>query len=177
MIFKAKTLQQVLADEIRDLHSMEMLQLKAYGQMARAASSADLQRLFYRHLEQTKSGLLRIERVAKSLGVSLFSKKSEGMMGLLADLSKKVESPASSARDIQLVCLAQKMSHYKWVGYSSGQIMAGLLGLAETMKLLQMTLDDETQSQAELGELGTNFNPCVAFERESRNVGKERKAS
>ena len=114
-------------------------------------------------MEQTKRDLFRVERVAKSFGLSPLGKPSHGMIGLLADLAEKINSPPSSARDIQLVCLARKMSHYKLVGYASAHTIAGLLYLTETVKLLQTTLDGETAAQTSLGELGMDFNSCVAF--------------
>jgi ferritin-like metal-binding protein YciE len=160
---KSKTLRDVLADELRDLHSTEMQQLKAYLRMARASSNAILRSLFHQHLEQTKRDLFRVERVAKSFGLSPLGKPSNGMMGLTADLAEKLNSPPSSARDIQLVCLAQKMSHYKVVGYAGASTVAGLLGFTEAVKLLQTTLEEETAAGTNLNELGMDYHACVPF--------------
>ncbi len=173
---KPKTLRDVLAEELRDLHSTELHQLKAYLRMARASSNAMLQGLFQQHLEQTKRDLFRVERVAKSFGLSPLGKPSNGMIGLLADLAEKINSPPSSARDIQLVCLAQKMSHCKLVGYASAHTVAGLLNLTEAAKLLQTTLDEETAAKTSLGELGMDFNSCVPFAPVVMESCRQRKA-
>ena len=89
---------------------------------------------------------------------------------------QKINSPPSSARDIQLVCLAQKMSHCKLVGYASAHTVAGLLNLTEAAKLLQTTLDEETAAKTSLGELGMDFNSCVPFAPVVMESCRQRKA-
>ncbi len=143
MMLKTKTLQDVLADEIRDLYCMETHQINAYSRMAKASVNLALRGLFNRHVEQTRRDQVRLEAVARSLEMSLPGKDSNGMYGLILDMEAKLASLPSSARDIQLVCLAQKMGHYKLVGYASTQTIASPLG-KNTLKLAATTGREET---------------------------------
>jgi ferritin-like metal-binding protein YciE len=152
--FKLTTLQDVLTEDIHDLHSAETSQVKALGKMAAAATHELLKKLFNKHLAAAQTHVGRLEQAAKSLGISPQGKHCSGMMGIILDLEVMMRSQPSGIRDIQLVCAAQKMTHYKLVGYSSVCAVAKLLKADEVSKVLQATLAEENAINAELSALG-----------------------
>jgi ferritin-like metal-binding protein YciE len=64
---KLKSLQDLFADEIRDLYSAETQIVKALPKMAKAASSPELKQAFEEHLEQTKEHVNRLEEICEKL--------------------------------------------------------------------------------------------------------------
>jgi len=172
--FKSATLNDILLDGIQDLYSAESSQAKALEKMAAAAFHEPLRKLFEKHFELAESHVRRIEQIAERLGISPEGKSCNGMMGIILDLEVMLRSQTSGVRDIQLVCYAQKMNHYKLVGYSSTSAVAKLLKHAEAAKLLQVALAEETNLKVELASLGGS--PHIEFSLESKPVLETLKA-
>ena len=63
------TLDQVLADELKDIYNAENQLIKALPKMAKAAESNDLRKAFEEHLEQTRVHAQRIEEICSDLGI------------------------------------------------------------------------------------------------------------
>jgi len=152
--FKPATLRDILIEDIQDLYSAETCRTKALEKMVVAASNESLQKIFHRHWEAGKKHVLRLEQAAKSLGIPPEGKHCSGMMGITLDMEVMIRSRPSSIRDIQLVCTAQKMTHYKLVGYGSACAVAKLLKLEAVAKQMQATLAEENICKAELSALG-----------------------
>jgi len=166
--FKSVTLNDILFDGVQDLYSAESRQADALDKMVMASFHEPLRRLFKKHFELTKSHGRRLEQIAERLGVSPEGKHCNGMMGVILDLEIMLRSQASDIRDIQLVCCAQKMNHYKLVGYSSACGVARLLKYWEVAKLLKATLAEEADLKVELASLGGT--PDLAFHLDAKPV-------
>jgi ferritin-like metal-binding protein YciE len=67
---KLKYLQDLFADEIKDLYSAETQIVKTLPKMAKAASSSELKQAFGDHLEQTKEHVNRLEEICEKLDLN-----------------------------------------------------------------------------------------------------------
>ena len=172
----AKTFHDVLADDMQDLHSAEKYQIKALEKMAVAASNNQMKTIFCKHLEQSRNHLLRMAEAAKSIGIEPDGKQSSGMMGIVMDMECILRSEGCYARDIQLICTAQKIGNYQLVAYSSACAVAGLLKMPKVVNILQANLADKNAAKAELASLGDHRATCIQFSPAAKDIYKRQKA-
>ena len=74
-----------------------------------------------------------------------------------------------------MIVAAQKVEHYEIASYGSVRTFANLLGKPEEAKLLQATLDEESETNEILNRLAeTIVNPEAVTETELANAGSNR---
>jgi ferritin-like metal-binding protein YciE len=152
------SLEDLYVEQIKDLYNAENQILKALPRMIKAASSPELKTAFTKHERQTREHARRLERIAKELGEKPTGKKCHGMEGLIEegkDLMK--EKPTPNVLDAGLISAAQHVEHYEMAGYGTVRTWARLLGYGNHAELLQITLDEEEQTDKELTALAEAF--------------------
>ena len=146
-----ETLRDLYVEELKDLYSAENQILKALPRMTKAATHPQLKRAFAKHERQTQQHVKRLVRICRELDVSPRGKKCVGMEGLIEegkDLIK--EKPAKDVLDAGLITAAQHVEHYEMAGYGTCRTWARLLGYESQAQLLQVTLDEEQQTDLDL---------------------------
>jgi ferritin-like metal-binding protein YciE len=173
---KLDTLEQLFISELRDLYSAENQLLKALPKMAKGASSPELKDAFEKHLEQTKGHVERLEELFKQLDESPKGKTCHGMKGLIEEGSEILkEDRQDSVLDAGLIVAAQKVEHYEIASYGSVRTFANLLGKGEAARLLQSTLDEESETNEILNRLAESIvNPEAVSETELADAGSNR---
>ncbi len=173
---KLNTLEQLYISELRDLYSAENQLLKALPRMAKGASSPELNDAFEKHLEQTKGHVERLEQIFQQLDESPKGKTCHGMKGLIEEGSEILkEDGEDSVLDAGLIVAAQKVEHYEIAGYGSVRTFANLLNQDEAAKLLQSTLDEESETNEILNQLAENIvNQEALTETELAEAGSNR---
>lgn len=157
---KIKTIEDLLAQEIKDLYSAETQLVKALPKMAKAAADPELRAGFESHLEDTKTHVDRLEQVAQLLDTTPRGKSCKAMKGLIEEGSEVIDEDGDPAvKDLALIVAAQKVEHYEIAGYGSARTFAEVLGLSEVVELLQMTLDEESATDQALTELSLRLIP------------------
>ncbi len=158
---KAQDLGEVYVSKLKDLYDAENQIVAVLPKMAKAASSADLEGAFQRHLELSKQQVKRLDRVFEMLGVSPGNRQCAGARGLLEECEDLMrENSQGAPLDAALIASAQSLSHYQMAGYGSVQTWARDLGQSAAADLLQETLEEETQADEELTEIAeTVVNP------------------
>jgi ferritin-like metal-binding protein YciE len=153
------SLKDLLIEEIKDLYSAENQLLKALPKMANAATNAELKAGFTEHLEQTRGHVARLEQAGELLGESLKGKTCKAMEGLVEEGEEAIESDAPDAvRDANLIGAAQRVEHYEIAAYGTAHAFAEKLGLGELAELLQLTLDEESETDEKLTALSDTVN-------------------
>ena len=173
---KLDTLKTLYIDELRDLYNAENQLLKALPKMAKGASSEDLKDAFEKHLEQTKSHVERLEEVFQEIGETPKGKTCKAMKGLIEEGSEILkEDGEESVIDAGIIVAAQKVEHYEIASYGSVRTFANLLGKDEEARLLQSTLDEESETNEILNRLAESIvNPEAVSETESADAGSNR---
>jgi ferritin-like metal-binding protein YciE len=152
-----ETLRDLYVDELKDLWSAENQILKALPRMIRAATHKELKKGFTKHEKQTREHVRRLERICKELGVSPRGKKCVGMEGLLKEGKELIsEKPDADVLDAGLITAAQHVEHYEMAGYGTVRTWARTMGYESQAQLLQMTLDEEQQTDIDLTALATS---------------------
>jgi ferritin-like metal-binding protein YciE len=173
---KLDTLKTLYIDELRDIYNAENQLLKALPKMAKAASSEELKDAFEKHLEQTKGHVERLEEVFQDIGETPKGKTCKAMKGLIEEGSEILkEEGEESVIDAAIIVAAQKVEHYEIAGYGSVRTFAQLLGKDRSAKLLQATLDEESEANELLNNLAEDIvNPEALMEPELAGASSNR---
>jgi ferritin-like metal-binding protein YciE len=163
---KLNTLEQLYISELRDLYSAENQLLKALPKMAKGASSPELKDAFEKHLEQTKGHVERLEQIFQHLDENPKGKICHAMKGLIEEGSEILkEDGEDSVLDAGIIVAAQKVEHYEIASYGSVRTFANLLNQDEPARLLQSTLDEESETNEILNRLAEGIvNPEALIE-------------
>ena len=141
-----EAIKELLVDQLRDILHAEKQLTKALPKMAKAARSAQLQRLFETHLEETEAQAERLNECLRLLGSQARSKPCKGMAGLveegeevMQDGKDKEDAPA----DLALIGAAQQVEHYEMAAYTTARNLAVQRRQPEIVQLLTTSLGEE----------------------------------
>lgn len=154
---KITTLDELLADELKDIYSAENQLFKALPAMAQAAESKDLRASFEKHQEQTQTHVQRIEEICRDLKIEPSGKTCAGMGGLIKEGEEVIQSDMESEpKQAALIGAAQRMEHYEIAAYGTARAHAKQLGYLKAYELLSQTLDEEKDTDQKLTQLAEN---------------------
>ena len=92
------------------------------------------------------------------------------MEGIIAECERLIDEDFSKeALDAALIGVAQKIEHYEIAAYGTARTFAETLGEEEAAKLLQLTLDEEIETDEKLTELAEE---CINAEAETAGSGQ-----
>jgi ferritin-like metal-binding protein YciE len=156
-----KSLHDLLVDGLRDAYSAEQQLLNALPEMAKAAKSSVLAKLFKDDIAATKTQVGRLCAIFEELGEAPEGKVSLPMEGLLNESQKlAAEGMPPEVLDAALIASAHKIAHYEMASYGSLCGYADSLGHDKAAKTLRASLADEKKFDSELTEIAkTKVNP------------------
>jgi len=146
-----KTLQTLFHDTLRDIYYAERKILKSLPKMARAAQSPELKAAFEKHREQTEGQIERLQQVFEIIGKPARGKTCDAIEGILAEGDEIAEEyKDTTALDAGLLAAAQAVEHYEITRYGTLKRWAEVMGLKDAVKLLDETLQEESQTDEDL---------------------------
>lgn len=146
-----KTLQTLFHDTLRDIYYAERKILKSLPKMARAAQSPELKAAFEKHREQTEGQIERLQQVFEIIGKPARGKTCDAIEGILAEGDEITEEyKDTAALDAGLLAAAQAVEHYEITRYGTLKRWAEVMGLKDAVKLLDETLQEESQTDEDL---------------------------
>lgn len=150
----AKTMQDLLIEELRDIYHAEKQILKALPKLAKSVNSDTLRQAFEEHAEQTKGQIERLEQCFEELDTRTRGKPCEAMQGLLEEAKEILElGLAPEVQDAALIAAAQKVEHYEIASYGTLHAYAQACGLDRVAQLLEETLNEEKETDKRLNKL------------------------
>jgi ferritin-like metal-binding protein YciE len=151
---KAKTLQDLFHDTLKDIYFAEKKILSALPKMAKAANSDELSAAFEKHEDETEGQVERLEQVFQILGETPKGKTCDAIVGIIEEGQEIMrEYKGTPALDAGLLAAAQAVEHYEISRYGTLKTWAGELGMDKAVKLLDATLSEEKKTDAALTEL------------------------
>lgn len=154
---KITNLEELLADELKDIYSAESQLLRALPQMVQAAESRDLRASLENHLGQTRAHMQRIEDICGDLKIEPSGKTCAGMGGLIKESGEVIESDmASEPKQAALIGAAQRLEHYEIAAYGTVRAHAKQLGYVKAFEVLTQTLNEEKDTDQKLTQLAEN---------------------
>jgi ferritin-like metal-binding protein YciE len=151
MVAKEKALDDLFYDTLKDIYFAERQILKALPKMARAASSDKLRAAFEKHRAQTEEHVERLKEVFEIVGKRAQGKTCEAIEGIIGEAEEIIdEFKGTKALDAGLISSAQAVEHYEMTRYGTLKRWAEQLGMKNAAKLLDQTLGEEKQTDADL---------------------------
>jgi ferritin-like metal-binding protein YciE len=147
MAVKAKTLEDLFHETLKDIYFAEKQILKALPKLAKSANSDQLRNAFETHRDETEGQVGRLEEIFEQIRKPARGKTCDAILGIL-DEGKEVmeEFGDSPALDAALLAGAQAVEHYEISRYGTLKTWASELGLTGAVKLLDETLVEEKRT-------------------------------
>jgi ferritin-like metal-binding protein YciE len=162
---KKRRVQDLLADEIKDLYSAEKQLTKSIPKMATGANHPTLQAALRGHLKAAKNQVTRLEEVAKLLNIKPVGKKCIGMAGLIAEGAEALaEEGDKTILDLGIIRSGTQVKHYKIAGYLTAIALAARLEDDMVVTLLRKSLDEERAAAEKLQVIGATLLESAAAE-------------
>lgn len=153
---KLDSLQSLFVSELRDLYSAETQLLEALPKMAAAASSGKLKTAFQDHLQETQGQVDRLKKIFTDLGENPAGETCQAMKGLIEEATEIIESAGDrDVKDAALIGAAQRVEHYEIAAYGTARTFAKELKLSDAARLLDETLDEESDADEKLTKIAT----------------------
>lgn len=145
-----ETPTDLLRFQLRTAMTMEQDSLAALGDLAEAAPSKDIQKLFRHHSDETRE---QIENLRKVFGLLEFPESTAGSpatKGISRQAHGLIERSDRALLDQVTLSCALGNEHYEISVYQSLITATEAEGAAEAAKLLSDNLDQETHTSEEL---------------------------
>jgi len=152
------TLRELLVDQLRDIYDAEQRITKALPKLAKAAQAEELRSAFEEHLEQTEEHVNRLDQVFETIGETAKRKTCKAIVGLIEEGDELAKEAEGAAVDAALIAAAQKVEHYEMASYGCLRTWAELLGEEEAASILQVTLDEEGETDKKLNDIAQSLN-------------------
>jgi ferritin-like metal-binding protein YciE len=149
-----KMLEDLFYDTLKDIYYAERQILKALPKMARSANDPKLKQAFEKHKEETQGQIERLQQVFELIGKRAQGKTCEAIQGIIAEGEEIMdEFKGAPALDAGLISSAQAVEHYEITRYGTLRTWANQLGYKDAVKLLDMTLEEESRTDEDLTKL------------------------
>ena len=149
-----KTLETLFHDTLKDIHYAERKILKSLPKMQRAAQSPELKAAFEKHKDETEGQIERLQQVFELIGKPARGKTCDAIEGILAEGEEIMdEYKGTAALDAGLLAAAQAVEHYEITRYGTLKRWAQVLGMDEAVRLLDETLQQESQTDEDLTKI------------------------
>jgi ferritin-like metal-binding protein YciE len=151
---KAKTLEDLFHDTLKDIYYAEKKILKTLPKMHKAAQSPELKAAFEKHLRETQGQVERLNQVFEAIGKKPQAKTCDAIEGIVKEGEGIIEDyKGTQALDAGLISAAQAVEHYEITRYGTLRRWASELGLEEAASLLGESLEEESATDESLTEL------------------------
>jgi ferritin-like metal-binding protein YciE len=155
-MMKLESLQDVLTEQLEDLHSAEEQLVQALPKMASAAHTDELRKALEHHLEETRGHLQRLDDLLPTMGIQSPSERCEGMEGLIREGDKIAQAQGDPiAKDAAIIAAAQRVEHYEISAYGTARTLADQLGMDDAKDILDQILDEESNADTLLTKIAT----------------------
>ena len=153
---KAKGLEELFTDTLKDIYFAEKQILRALPKMAKSASSQELSQAFEKHREETEGHVERLEEIFETMKKPARGKTCDAIIGIIEEGKEIMEEYAGdSALDAGLAASAQAVEHYEIARYGTLRTWAEQLGMKDVAMILDETLQEEIKTDQLLTKLAT----------------------
>lgn len=145
-----KSPTDLLHFQLRTALTMENDSLAALGELAKAARSAEIKKLFRHHADETKEQIENLQQVFQLLELKASTAPSPSTKGISRQAASLLERSAPKLRDQVALSSALGNEHYEISAYQALIVPTSAMGLPDVVKLLQANLDQEVHTSEEL---------------------------
>jgi ferritin-like metal-binding protein YciE len=145
-----ETPEDLLRFKLRVAMTMEEDSLAALGELAEAAQTADIKKLFRHHADETREQIENLKKVFKLLEVPESSAPSPATKGISKHAESLIQRSAPELRDQITLSAALGNEHYEMAAYEGLILPVTAMGATDALKLLQDNCDQEIHTSEEL---------------------------
>ncbi len=145
-----KSPTDLLHFQLRTALTMENDSLAALGELAKAARSAEIKKLFRHHADETKEQIENLHQVFQLLELKASTAPSPSTKGISRQAASLLERSAPKLRDQVALSSALGNEHYEISAYQALIVPTSAMGLPDVVKLLRANLDQEVHTSEEL---------------------------
>jgi ferritin-like metal-binding protein YciE len=152
---KLQTVEDLFLRGLQYSYDAEKQLTVALPKMADASSAPELKQAFQKHFSETKEHVTRAEEIFKLLGKQPEAKPNSIVQQMQREAEQMIaETDQSPIRDAALIVAGNQVEHFEMAVYGSLRNYAQLLGRSDILPILEKTLQEEKQADAQLTEVG-----------------------
>ena len=160
-----RTVEDLLADELKDLYSAEMQLTKALPKMIKGAADDALKTALTDHLKETRGHVTRLEEAARLLEIKPTGKKCVGMEGVIQEGAEVLDEQGDEKiLDLGIIGAGCRVEHYEMAGYLTAIGLAERINAEEVVAVLKQTLVEEQAAEKKLRTIGAGLIKRAAIE-------------
>jgi ferritin-like metal-binding protein YciE len=176
-----KAPQDLLTQEIKEIHSAERQLSRALPKLGKAAGSEKLREMLQRRREQGAILIEALDDALEEMEVSKARVKNVAVEGLIEDANQHVEEiDDKKILDAALIGAVQKIEHYCIAAWGTTRSMGQLFGQQKVVEAMERALEEGKRYDEEMTELAeSEVNPAMLEseeEEESEGGGSSRKS-
>ncbi|PRI11856.1 ferritin-like domain-containing protein [Leucobacter massiliensis] len=145
-----ETPDDLLRFQLRTAMTMEEDSLAALGELAEAAPSKEVQKLFRHHADETREQIENLRKVFQLLEFPESTAGSPATKGITKQAETLLARTVPELRDQVAISAALGNEHYEISVYQSLITSTGAQGASDAVQLLTDNLDQETHTSEEL---------------------------
>lgn len=136
--------------QLRTALTMEDHSLAALGELADAARSADIRKMFEHHADETREQIDNLHKVLGLLDLRDTTAPSPSTTGITRQAESLIGKTGPELMDQVVLSCALGNEHYEISAYESLIIPLQAMGVPDAVSLLQANLEQETHTSEEL---------------------------
>ena len=158
-----KAPQDLLTQEIKEIHSAEKQLSRAIPKLARAAGSEKLREMLQRRKEQGAILIEALDEALEEMEVSKARVKNATVEGLIEDATQHIdEIDDEKMLDAALIGSVQKLELYCIAAWGTARSMGQLFGQLKVVEAMQNAIDEGKRYDEEMTNLAeSEVNPAM----------------
>jgi len=146
-------LKELYLHQLRDLYSAESQALEGLQKLQVKATSPELIEALKEHSIETRGQLDRLQTLFANHGQPVQQEKCKAAEGILKEADELLSELSGDAIDAGVIAAAQRFEHYEIAAYGTAKQYAKHLDFDDDVKLLDETLDEESNANEGLTKL------------------------
>lgn len=174
-----KSPQDLLTQEIKEIHSAERQLSRAIPKMVKAAGSEKLREMLQLRREQGGTLVEALDEALEEMEVTKARVKNVAMEGLIEDaLQHAEEINDEKILDAALVGAVQKIEHYCIAAWGTTRSMGQLFGQQKVVEAMERALEEGKRFDEEMTQLAeSEVNPAMLGGEGESDEGDEESGS
>ena len=158
-----KSPQDLLTQEVKEIHSAERQLSRAIPTLAKAAGSEKLREMLQRRREQGAILMEALDEALEEMQVSKGRVKNVAIEGLIEDATQHVEEIEDEKMlDAALIGAVPKVEHYCIAAWGTTRSMSQLFGQQKVVEAMERALEEGKRYDEELTQLAeSEVNPAM----------------
>lgn len=145
--------QDLLHLQLRTALTMEDDSLAALGELANAAATAEVRKLFTHHADETREQISNLHKVVELLELDAIGAPSPSTKGIMEQAKKLIDLSDPAVRDRVVLSSALGNEHYEIAAYQALIVPLQKEGMSDAVDLLSANLEQEQHTSGELKDM------------------------